>query len=635
MAWVRAVYLALSLAGLAILRGLAKRRKGAGRVLAYWSLGLTAVYVVWRFTAVPRDGWPGFVVGALLLGAELLGITQFAVSQLMLGREYAVRRRTPDDVSGGPPTVDVFICTYNEPAALLRLTALAALNLQYPADKRRIYLCDDGGREEIRRLAANLGVGYITRRDRQGAKAGNLNNALRQTDGELFAVLDADMLCTREFLTRTVGYFEDPDTAFVQTPQVYYNKDMYQRNLHRDIPNEQDFFMRQVQEARAAVGAVLHVGTNVVFRRRHVEAVGGYPTDTITEDMALGLLLQDAGYKTLFINEMLVLGLTASTYTDLVIQRDRWCRGNLQVTRLYKPLRRRGLRFMQKLAYLDGMIYWYTCFSKMVFILCPLLYLFTGVRSLSADLPALTAVFLPYFLGQLAVFRTLIAQTRSLKWAHYYDIAMAPHMCRSVFREWFSQKQQFSVTPKALRDDRSFFQSQVIRPHLTLAVLTMLGWAAGVWRFWAGLSGPVPLLINIVWSVYNLAGILVCIRVAYHIAGLEPREVSEIRGGHPAVLVAAGREWAVIVNALSPDGLLLRTDDCCPEGEASLRIRHAGTSLSFPGGLEVRPGGEEGERELFFRFGRLDASQGGMIVGLYVEHLRPSFEVEKTQRYLP
>ena len=126
-----------------------------------------------------------------------------------------------------------------------------------------------------------------------------------------------------------------------------------------------------------------------------------------------------------------------------------------------------------------------------------------------------------------------------------------------------------------------------------------------------------------------------CIRVAYHIAGLEPREVSEIRGGHPAVLVAAGREWAVIVNALSPDGLLLRTDDCCPEGEASLRIRHAGTSLSFPGGLEVRPGGEEGERELFFRFGRLDASQGGMIVGLYVEHLRPSFEVEKTQRYLP
>lgn len=68
----------------------------------------------------------------------------------------------------------------------------------------------------------------------------------------LFAVLDADMIPKKEFLQKTVGYFSDDNMAFVQTPQVYYNQDIYQYNLGRNIPNEQDFFMRDIQEARAS-----------------------------------------------------------------------------------------------------------------------------------------------------------------------------------------------------------------------------------------------------------------------------------------------------------------------------------------------------------------------------------------------
>ena len=154
----------------------------------------------------------------------------------------------------------------------------------------------------------------------------------------MFAVLDADMIPREEFLEKTVGYFSDENMAFVQTPQVYYNQDMYQYNLKKNIPNEQDFFMRDIQEARASRDAVLHVGTNAVFRKNYVDEIGGYPTCSITEDMAVGMLLQEKGYSSTLVNEDLVLGLSATTFTELVKQRDRWCRGNLQVLKNFNPL---------------------------------------------------------------------------------------------------------------------------------------------------------------------------------------------------------------------------------------------------------------------------------------------------------
>ena len=204
-----------------------------------------------------------------------------------------------------------------------------------PSCKLNIYVCDDGRRIELKQLCNKYRVNYITREDNEGAKAGNINNALTHIKGDLFAVLDADMIPKKEFLQKTVGYFSDDNMAFVQTPQVYYNQDIYQYNLGRNIPNEQDFFMRDIQEARASRDAVLHVGTNAIFRKKYVEEIGGYPTCSITEDMAVGMLLQEKGYSSALINEELVLGLSANTFTELVKQRDRWCRGNLQVLKHY------------------------------------------------------------------------------------------------------------------------------------------------------------------------------------------------------------------------------------------------------------------------------------------------------------
>lgn len=124
----------------------------------------------------------------------------------------------PDDMSKWP-TVDIYIPSYNEPLEVVRDTVLAAQCIDYPKDKLKIYLLDDGKRNEFAVFAADVGVGYITRNDNKHAKAGNLNHAMTLTNGELICVFDCDHVATRVFLQATVGGFlNDPMLALVQTP---------------------------------------------------------------------------------------------------------------------------------------------------------------------------------------------------------------------------------------------------------------------------------------------------------------------------------------------------------------------------------------------------------------------------------
>ena len=122
-------------------------------------------------------------------------------------------------------TVDVFIATYNEPLDIVLKTAIAARNMHYP---HKTWILDDGDRPEFAAAARRIGVGYITRGpDWEGkprfAKAGNVNNALFRTTGEFIAIFDADQVPEPEFLDRVLGHFDDPEVAFVQTPQQFWN----------------------------------------------------------------------------------------------------------------------------------------------------------------------------------------------------------------------------------------------------------------------------------------------------------------------------------------------------------------------------------------------------------------------------
>lgn len=391
----------------------------------------------------------------------------------------------------------------------------ASLNLNYPKDKLNIYICDDGHRNELKKLCNKYKINYITREDNEGAKAGNINNALTHIKGDLFAVLDADMIPKKEFLQKTVGYFSDDNMAFIQTPQVYYNQDIYQYNLGKNIPNEQDFFMRDIQEARASRDAVLHVGTNAVFRKKYVEEIGGYPTCSITEDMAVGMLLQEKGYSSTLINEELVFGLSANTFTELVKQRDRWCRGNLQVLKHFNPLFSKGLNFGQKIAYFDGAVYWFSNLQKIVYIVCPLIYLLTSKLIIDSTIYSLLNVYIPFLVGQHLIFKTFSPKSRSVKWSHYYDTAMAPHLTLSIIKELLCLNIKFNVTSKEVVLNKKSFQFKIVLPHIILAIISIIAWIVSTKLVIENNMHFGAYLLNILWSIFNFLGALISLKVAY------------------------------------------------------------------------------------------------------------------------
>lgn len=519
-ALIKLLALAGILLALYIVTILTRRQIIKKRYFVYMAIFIQLVYLGWRlgFTIPPFPLLAVFF-GILLLIAEGMAAVQTLTHRLMFLREYdhvEVGLEAFDEL----PTVDILIATYNEPVEILENTVATATSQHYPHDKFKVYICDDGARPEVGKLAEDYGAIWVTRATNEHAKAGNLNNCLQHyASGELFAVLDADMITKTTFLERMVGYFINPQMAMVQAPQVFYNPDPFQNNLlmYSAIPNEQDFFMREVLTRRNQFNAVLNVGSNAIFRRSHIESIGWIPTGTITEDMATSMLLQAHGYTTLFINETLAMGLSPETFVDYIKQRDRWCRGNIQVMKKWKPLRMKGLSGMQRLIYFDGVLYWFFGFQKLIYIIGPILLLLFGLPIYYSDVFTMLLFFVPMYFLTIEVFSMFEHKTRTINWAHLYETALAPYLAFAALSELFvSNKMKFSVTPKGKKANRIAFQFRVAWPHIMMAALSLLALGFGIYHLLTDVIFMIPVyLVNIFWLLYNLVGITVALLLCF------------------------------------------------------------------------------------------------------------------------
>lgn len=475
-----------------------------------------AAYIAWRgFETIPYFNTLTLVLGCLLFAAECIDFFQSITYRLTFLKDYKLPFKSMD-LFRSPPTVDVFISTFNEPVDVLRKTVAGCRSLQYPADKLAIYICDDGNREEVRLLAEEFDVGYLTRESNEHAKAGNLNNAMKLTSGEFIMLLDADMIPKSYFLRRTVGYLTNKKVAFVQTPQVFYNSDPFQNNLKyfRNIPNEQDFFMRFIQAGRASFNVVLHVGTNAVFRRSALESIGGFPTGSITEDLATGIILQAKGYETVFVNEPLVFGMSTDTFGDLVRQRKRWARGNIQVLKKWGPLKLKGLSIPQRLIYFSGILYWFCGLQKLMFIIAPIVFLLTGVPFVATNIYDLLLFALPSITSSFLVFKFLSNNNRTLYWANIYEVALAPYLASAAFAELLFKKQlSFNVTSKEKKTDSKYFQFTLALPHLLLFFSSIAAIIFGLYNLYFNLYSYSSIIVNLIWCCYNIVGIFISILI--------------------------------------------------------------------------------------------------------------------------
>lgn len=514
---------ALLLVVLVVMRVSPRPRTWSRRLVVSILAVLTIRYVVWRSLSTLNLSTPlngAFSLGLFLLELVLLlgGMIQLVLLFRVRDRRSEADRLSMDVISGAfTPTVDVLIPTYNEPLFILRRTLIGCQALEY--SPKMIYLLDDTQRPDIKALAEALGCEYLTRPDNRHAKAGNLNHALTQTQGELIVVFDADFVPTKNFLTRTVGFFQEAQVALVQTPQSFYNPDPIARNLGLEqiLTPEEEVFYRQIQPIRDGAGGVVCSGTSFVVRRSALVEAGGFVTESLSEDFFTGIRLAAHGYRLLYLNEKLSAGLAAESIADQALQRIRWAQGTLQAFFVKaNPLTIPGLRPIQRLAYFEGLLHWFTSISRVGFLLIPLAYSFLGVIPVRATSAEVLYFFVPYYLVNLSVFSWLNHRSRSALLADIYSLVLCFPLALTVIKTMLNPfGKGFNVTPKGTARDRFSFNWQLALPLIAVFVASALSlWtslgislAIGMWQ-----PGMAPAMaekmkgfdLGLIWSIYNL-----------------------------------------------------------------------------------------------------------------------------------
>jgi cellulose synthase (UDP-forming) len=431
------------------------------RIAIVLALVASLRYFAWRITETmnPVAVWFFYV----FLAAELVGFGEIVLFYLTTWR-----RRIHEAVPALPGrTVDVFIPTYNEPVALLRDTAVCAISMRYP---HTTWLLDDGNRPEVRALAEELGCRYLARTDRSHAKAGNLNHALTHSSGDFVVTLDADHVPQPDLIDRLLGFFEDPKVAIVQVNQDFYNLDSFQHATDwedRAAWQQQELFFNVIQPGKDALGAAMYCGSPALLRRSALAEIGGFATETVTEDMHTGLRLQKRGWEVIYYNRTLARGLAPQTFDAYRTQWHRWGLGAMQVFRLERPFTGRGLNLGQRLAYLSSFYFYWTSVQKLFFLLVPIFCVATGIFPLLTDPRQYVEYFLPALALNLLATIALQGGVTGFILTERYNLIKLGSMLRALNGLVVGQA-QFKVTPKAKSAGATVRQ---VFPYLVLVAL--------------------------------------------------------------------------------------------------------------------------------------------------------------------
>lgn len=536
------------------------------RLLALIAMLYTCYYLYWRvhFSLNLDALW----LSLPLWLAEVYGALNFIVFAFMTWDVKPVPHRP------APPgrTVDILIPTYNEDLSILRMTILGALNVRYPHET---WVLDDGRRPELKQLCDEMGVHYLTRSNNKHHKAGNINAALMQTNGEFVVIFDADQVPLPDFIDHTLGYFVDEKMAFVQTGQEFYNLDSVQHKTNwkeSETWHEQSLFYNVIQLGKNRWNAGFWCGSNSIMRRSALVSVGGLATETVTEDIHTSLRLHAAGWKSVCHEEVLAIGLAPQDYLAFTVQRLRWGQGAMQVLRRENPLFKRGLTFAQRINYLASMTTYFESFQRLIYTLAPSIVLFTAILPIQVGVLPFVIHFIPYFaLGMLANIALGRGHYKVFETERYNLLKMMTFIKASFALIGFEPK-SFKVTPKSASKGISAI-TQLIWPYYALITVMLLSmvvgalWLAGV--FGDTGANTVALAITEGWTIYNLCIIVAGIHSA--IQHVTRRNTYRFPASVPVTIETGIRTLTGITANLHEQGLAVLLSEPLPEA-ASVRV---------------------------------------------------------------
>ncbi|MGV2290226.1 UDP-forming cellulose synthase catalytic subunit [Trinickia sp. YCB016] len=511
-------------------------RRADGRFATLVMIMLSVIasgrYMYWRLTETTYWEHPVDVIwGVLLVSAEV-----YSTIVLLLGyfqTAWPLKRSPvalPADRSAWP-TVDVFIPTYNEPLSVVKPTIYAAIALDYPKDKLSIHVLDDGRRPEFKAFCEEVGVAWTIRSHNRHAKAGNINEALKITTGEYFAIFDCDHIPTRSFLQIGLGWFlRDKKLSMLQTPHHFFSADPFEKNLgtFRKVPNEGELFYGLVQDGNDLWNATFFCGSCALLRRTMVEEVGGIAVETVTEDAHTALKLHRLGYTTAYLAIPQAAGLATESLGGHIGQRIRWARGMTQIFRIDNPLTGRGLSFGQRLCYLNAMMHFFYGIPRLIFLTAPLSFLFFGAHVIQAAASMIAIYALPHMMHASITNSRMQRQFRHSFWAEVYESVLASYITAPTLLALINPKLgKFNVTAKGGKIEEQYFDWAISRPYLILLVLNLIGFMVGIVHIAMNMQSQSEVqttVLNLAWTGYNMLILGASVAAA--------REQRQVRGAH-------------------------------------------------------------------------------------------------------
>ncbi len=438
----------------------------------------------------------------------------------------------------------------------------------------RVWVLDDGRRAWLKKLAEQLGCGYLKRPDNRHAKAGNINHALDHVAGlsdppDFISILDADFVPMPNFLSRALCLFRDESVGIVQTPQHFINPDPIQTNLAAANvwPDEQRFFFDVVLASKDAWGAAFCCGTSSVIRFDALRSIGGFPTDSVTEDYLLTLRMKEAGFTTSYLNEPLTLGLAPEGLKEYVTQRGRWCLGFMQIVRGRSgPFSRSSkLAFMDRLSLVDSFLGWVAVYSaKFLGLVVPSLYLLFGVKALDASLTDLLRHFLPYFLWVVVTLSWISGGRSLLIMSDVAQFVATPAVLKAAFTGLFKpQGHKFKVTAKGGDRGRRFIEWGLFKFYLGFLAITLAGI---LYAFVLNVRGERIATgdLALAWSWYNAIVLVIVCFVC--VEQPRRRKAERFAADDPMTLEVDGRETSLRLADISITGARLHGRSPTPVG---------------------------------------------------------------------
>jgi len=399
---------------------------------------IAGAYYLWWLIADAKPANP--YLYAILIGAELFNLAQAAGFWFTISsQKWTVP--TDADFSATGERVDAFITVYGEPRDVVENTVRAVMAIRHP--RLSVWVLDDGPDPGIAKIAERHGAAYVTRPNRIGAKAGNVNHALTLSSGDFVIIFDADHAPVPEFLERTMTCFAEERVAFVQTPQSYRNR--FENRVAAGAHEQQALFYGPILRGKDSAHAVFSCGTNVVFRRVALEQIGGLPEDSITEDLRVSLILKKLRWTSVYVSEVLATGLGPVDVSGYFSQQLRWARGGLEILMRRLPFFS-GIGGARGLQYGLSFLYWFTGIAYAGYIVLPLAFLFFGLRPVQVP-NEYPSHFLPYVF--ITLFTMVYASEFTLTFRGiWFTLAAFPVHIAALLQSIFGRAARFVVTSK-------------------------------------------------------------------------------------------------------------------------------------------------------------------------------------------